>query len=242
MKPMLRAALFATVLALAGCETFPQTQGPSAARAAQATPAEQELQDYSGRYMLQGAIVGCGIGAVIGMVVENNTGDGDIKERDVLGACAAGAAFGAVGGRIVASRQKEYANTQQATEAAVTAANQELAEARHARTVVQTAVADNIMAINSAKAQLDAGAITQAQYEDELAYARSVASNIERSKTGLQSEIKAAQAALDAAPANDPNRGKLASTITDLQNEYNAVDDEYQKLAQVLAQSDVGRA
>lgn len=220
---LFKGVALATALMLGACTT---TGSNDESR----TPAEQKMRDQAATFnttMAEGAVAGCVVGAIIGILASNrNHGSGA-----AIG-CGAGAALGGATGYMVASTQEKYANEESrldAMTAELKADNQRLAGLVESSRQV---IASDKAAIENLDKQIAEKKIGTAQaraeiakVDDNIAYLKQTVANLKKREEEYQTARNqaAAQAGAQAAAGVDAEISTLQTQIASLEKDLDGL-------------------
>lgn len=159
------ALALAALIGLAGCAGGGSPLDMFGSDDAELTPAQQGLREESERFRwtrLQGALLGAGVGGVTGWLI------GKDATSAAVGA-AAGGLLGYAAGYYIDTVNESYANQQQALDARIDAANQDIARYERAVGDARTVVGAHRQTIAHLNSQYASQQITAAQYSDQVA-------------------------------------------------------------------------
>lgn len=157
------ALSIASSILLSGCVTTGTTPG---AADRPLTPAEQKLREQADTYnqtILQGALLGCAVGAGAGALATKNKGAG------LLGGCLAGALVGGTAASYIADKQEQYATREQQLDSMIADVHGENERLAGLVGTAQQVIADDKAKIEAIDSELAANKITLDQAKTRMA-------------------------------------------------------------------------
>lgn len=169
-----------------------------------------------------GAAIGALLGGVLGALADSNN-----RGRGAMIGAAAGAAVGAGSGYYIASQNERYATREQALNARIRAADQEVARYQNAVGTTQRVVAQQRQRLRQLDAQYRAGRIGAEQYRGALADAKEDANAIrtligqnQQTSQAMEQDIVALRRQGEDTRALEQRLAQLQRTQQELRNQY----------------------
>lgn len=228
---------FAALALLPACATTGGKVTDSAAAETSLTPAQRQMRERNEKLrmtVVEGALVGAGVGALIGTVATGGSRDGALIGGVI------GAGLGTIAGSIISENQKEAGerlDTIQGLTASIRTKNEETEAAIQG---INEVIAEDKRKIALLNKQLKANKIEQSKYKQELALIQADQEEIRKTAKSLNAQVeayekKAAVVGKDASPkdtkALKENMDKMKANV----KRMNRISEIAEKMAPASA-------
>ena len=132
------------------------------------TPAQQQLRERADTFnqtVWEGAAIGAAAAATITFFTSND----DDRVRNTVIATVAGGTAGAIAGDYIAGKQEDYADREDVLDSMIVDVRQKNVESEQLIDAMQAVLDEDNRKLESLRAQLDAGEITRADYQGDIA-------------------------------------------------------------------------
>jgi hypothetical protein len=140
-------------------------------------------------FTMQGAVIGAGLGALLGNFTCNNCSDAERKQRMIQGAVLGGGG-GAIAGNAQANQQNDAASAENELRRRITLASDQLTAARTARSQAEQIAKTNKQRLAKVRSDVAAGRATQAQLDVARADAQADASQVLSASRAMNGSAK----------------------------------------------------
>jgi len=194
---------------------------------------QQQIHSYTKQnYQMQGAAGGAALLAIVGCLVADYVMDSSCTKGAIVGGLAGGVIGYVVGGN-VADRQEVYASKEANLGAKLTAAEQDLADAKATRLAAEDLVKEHRATLDGLRREVARDKSKQNKMALEVSYMIKDAETLKTAKRGIEGQLASLQTAI----ANTPKQAdasKLQAVHVQLQAEDRALDAALNNLGGVI--------